>query len=83
MITVTIYSTPTCGFCKQLKEFLEDNNIEYEDFNVLEDKDALQEMQELSGGSLSVPLIVFNKGEESQEIQNGFHPEKIRSILSL
>jgi len=83
MTSLTIYSTPTCRFCKQLKAFLAENNIEYTDHDVMADEDAIKEMQELSGGNMSVPFIVFNKGEENQETQSGFDAEKVRAALSL
>lgn len=83
MTTVTIYSTPTCGFCKQLKAFLAENKVEYTDHDVMADQAALAEMQELSGGNMSVPFIVFNKGEDNQETQSGFDTEKVRAALSL
>lgn len=83
MKTITIYSTPTCGFCQQLKQFLNINAIPYDDHDVTTDDAALQEMQKLSQGSLSVPLIVFNKGEIDQAVQIGYDPEKVRMVLGL
>lgn len=83
MKTVTIYTTPTCGFCKQVKAFLTQENIAYEEHDVTTDDAALQEMQDLSGGSMSVPFIVFNKGLDNQETQIGYDPEKVKAALGL
>ncbi len=45
---ITVYSTPTCPFCKQAKKFLEENNIEFEDIDVSSDQEKSQEMIEKS-----------------------------------
>jgi len=83
MKTITIYSTPTCGFCKQLKLFLDENKIAYTDLDVTVDEAALQEMQDLTDGGLSVPVTVFNKGEADQEVQTGFELDKVKEALGL
>ena len=41
---VKVYSTPICTWCNRLNEFLRDNEIEFEDFNVVEDKQAAREV---------------------------------------
>lgn len=83
MKTVTIYSTPTCGFCKMLKAFLESKSIPYTDHNVADDEKAAAEMQQLVPGNMSVPVIVFNKGEKDQEIQLGYDQEKVKKPLGI
>ena len=35
---VKIYTTPTCPYCKMAKNFLDDNGINYQEFNIVEDK---------------------------------------------
>ena len=53
---ITIYSTPTCVYCKMTKEFLQKNNIPYEELNVAEDEKAREEMVQKSN-QLGVPVI--------------------------
>lgn len=53
---ITIYSTPTCTYCKMAKEFLTEHNIGYEEFNVAADLEKRKEMIEKSG-QLGVPVI--------------------------
>jgi len=54
--TIKIYSTPTCGFCKQAKEFLAENNVPFEDYNVAADAEKRNELVEKSG-QMGVPVI--------------------------
>ena len=83
MKTITIYSTPTCGFCQQLKAFLKENAIPFTDHNVVEDEAAREKMRKITDGGSSVPVIVFNQGQTDEEIQVGYDPEKVQKALGL
>lgn len=54
---VKVFSTPSCNYCRQAKEFLEEKGVAFESFDVSADKEALQEMKRLTGGARSVPVI--------------------------
>jgi glutaredoxin 3 len=41
---IRLFSTPICPYCVTLKRFLDEQGVEYENINVLEDKDAQEEM---------------------------------------
>jgi len=56
MAHVTIYSTPTCVYCKLAKEFFQKNNVQYQELNVAEDDHARDEMIQKSH-QLGVPVI--------------------------
>jgi len=77
MAKITIYSTPTCVYCKMAKEFLTANNIEFTDFNVAEDEKAREEMVEKSG-QMGVPVIFID-----EEMMVGFDEAKMKELLNL
>ena len=56
MKTVTIYSTPTCAYCKMAKAYFREKNIAYTEFNVAIDIEKAQEMIDKSG-QMGVPVI--------------------------
>lgn len=56
MASVTIYSTPTCPWCKKAKQLFDAHNIKYTDLNVAGDVIARKEMVKKSG-QLGVPVI--------------------------
>ncbi len=56
---VTIYSLPTCHYCKNAKEFFKAKGIEFTDYDVAADKDKAQEMMDKSG-QMSVPVIFID-----------------------
>jgi len=75
MKAVTIYSTPTCAYCKMAKEYFREKNVSYTEFNVAVDIERAQEMIEKSG-QMGVPVIDiegkivigFNKPVIDQEL---------------
>ena len=77
MADVTIYTTPTCVYCKAAKEFFGENKIEYQEKNVAEDEQARDTMIEKSG-QLGVPVIDVNG-----KIVIGFDEAKLSELLSL
>jgi len=56
MAQVTVYSTPTCVYCKMAKAFFDENSVEYTDKNVAEDEEARREMFEKTH-QMGVPVI--------------------------
>ncbi|MFZ2803764.1 MAG: Uxx-star family glutaredoxin-like (seleno)protein [Patescibacteria group bacterium] len=53
---ITIYSTPTCPYCKLTKEFLKEKGIAFADIDVSSDPAAANEMVKKSG-QMGVPVI--------------------------
>ena len=45
MNKIEIYTNETCGYCKQVKEELSKNNIEFEERDTLEHKKNLEMQQ--------------------------------------
>jgi len=74
---VKIYTTPTCPYCKMAKKFLADNGIEYQEFNIAEDKTAREEMKNRFN-SMTVPTICFNG-----EVLIGFNEDEFKEKLGL
>lgn len=81
MKPVTIYTTPTCGFCKMTKEFFKENDVKYEEHDVSQDSEKAQEMVDMSG-QMGVPVIVIGEGDE-KEIVVGFDEPKLKELLGL
>jgi glutaredoxin-like YruB-family protein len=77
MKQVTIYSTPTCHFCKEAKAFFKENNIKYTEHDVLADLEQRKLMQEKSG-QLGVPVI-----DIGGEIVVGFNRDRVEELLGM
>ena len=72
---VKVYSTPTCPYCKHAKEYLSSKGVSFQDIDVSNDKDALQEMIKVSK-QMGVPVIIING-----EVIVGFDKSRIDSLL--
>ena len=77
MRNVTIYTTPTCVYCRATKEFFKENNIEYEEKDVAKDEQARDAMVQKSG-QLGVPVIDVNG-----TIVVGFDEKKLSDLLGV
>jgi glutaredoxin-like YruB-family protein len=74
---VKIYSTPTCPWCIRAKDFLKENNIEFQNLDVSSDQLAADEMVKKSG-QMGVPVL-----DIEGEIIVGFDKERIKLALGL
>ncbi len=77
MPKVRVFSTPACPYCTTLKEFLKENNIEFEDINAAEDAQAREEIINRTH-QMGVPVVDIDG-----EIVIGFDKEKISSLLGI
>jgi len=57
-----VLSTNWCPYCRMLKDFLDEQEIPYEEFNVDDDDDALAEINKLQNGGRTVPTVVYPDG---------------------
>lgn len=74
---VKIYSTPTCPFCIRAKQFLKENNIDFENIDVSANQIAAEEMVRKSG-QMGVPVL-----EIDGEIIVGFDKQRIKQALGI
>jgi glutaredoxin-like YruB-family protein len=56
---VVVYTTPTCGYCQQVKQYLAQRGIPYTEVDVAADAQAAAEMVNLSG-QRGVPVVVID-----------------------
>lgn len=77
MKRVIVYSTSTCPYCRMVKDFLKENNIDFEDYDVGQDREKLEEMIRKSE-QMGVPVL-----DIEGEIIVGFDRERIKAALGL
>lgn len=74
---VKVYSTATCPYCVRAKQFLKENNVEFDDIDVGANQQAAQEMIDRSG-QMGVPVLDIDG-----EFIVGFDQAKISQLLGL
>jgi glutaredoxin 3 len=75
MSAITIYTTPTCGFCQMAKQYLGSKEIEFETKDITTDSDAYDEILEKSN-QLGVPVL-----DVDGTIIVGFDRNKLDAVL--
>ncbi len=74
-MSVTIYSTPTCVYCKMVKKYFVSQNVQFSEVDVSRDREAAADLVKKSG-QLGVPVIDIDG-----TIIVGFDKDKIDSLL--
>lgn len=74
-MNVKVYSTPTCPYCLMVKKYFDEKNVQYENLDVSQNRDAAAEMINKSG-QRGVPVVDIDGN-----IIVGFDREKIESLI--
>ena len=67
-MAITMYVKPDCPYCQRARDYYNENNIEFTEYDAQNDKQRQNEMLELSGGNIVVPCIVM----DGEYVQSGW-----------
>lgn len=73
--SVTVYSKPNCKQCEFTKKYLDDMGTPYNEVDVTQDKEALEQLQ--LHGYLGVPVVAINSLDDSW---GGFRPDELEKL---
>jgi glutaredoxin len=80
---VVIYALSTCVWCKMTKQYLKDNEIEFEfmDVDLCEPEEKEQARRQIldKGGSLSYPTTIV----DDKKLITGFRKDLLKEALEL
>lgn len=82
MKTVTIYTTPTCGYCKAAKAYFTEHAVSYSEKDVSVDPVAADAMIQKSG-QMGVPVIVVADEVGKEQIIVGFDQPALATALGI
>ena len=74
MNKVEVFSSDTCKYCVELKDYLKEHNVEYIEYNISRDEEARRNLIKL--GYMSVPVTLINGNHVL-----GFDKLRIRQLL--
>lgn len=77
MKKIEVYTSSTCHFCKQLKDFFVEKGIEFTEYDV-SDEVKRNELVEKSG-QLGVPVTII----DGADMVIGFNKEKLVDLLEI
>lgn len=75
-MSVVVYTTPTCGFCQQVKAYLNQRGVPFAEYDVSRDPQAAAEMVRLSG-QRGVPVVLIDG-----QVVVGFNQPLIDQLLA-
>jgi glutaredoxin 3 len=75
-MSVVVYTTPTCGFCHQVKAYLHQRGVPFTEYDVSRDRQAATEMVRLSGQQ-GVPVVLIDG-----QVVVGFNRPLIDQLLA-
>ncbi len=58
-MAVTLYSTPSCSYCRMVKDWFKQRNVRFDEYNVAADPRRADEMVRKSG-QMGVPVTDVN-----------------------
>jgi len=76
-MSVIVFSTPTCSWCRKLKSFLKQNQVRFKDIDVSKDAAAMRDMVRKSGQRgvpqmwiNNKPIVGFDEKKITKELKN-------------
>ena len=81
-MNLTVYTKTKCPWCIEVVEFLNENNIQFEEKNVRENPDLMKELEELSGQTYAPTLGVDGKIYPDSDIDELKKVLKEKEIIS-
>ncbi len=80
---VVVYALSTCVWCKMTKQYLKDNEVEFEylDVDLCEPEEKEQARQQIldKGGGLSYPTTIV----DDKKLITGFRKDQLKEALEL
>ena len=74
----TIYTTPTCHYCNDVKNFFKNNNIAYSEVTISETDDDARQFIIKKTGMMAVPVTQIGNN-----FVTGFDEKQLRQLLQL
>lgn len=78
---ITVFTTDTCAYCVMVKKWLGAKGYQYEEVNLNQEPGRQQEAFQISG-SLTVPVTVVTKQDDSQEVVVGYNLSRLAPAIA-
>jgi mycoredoxin len=80
--SVTMYSTPWCGYCHRLKGQLDREGISYDIVDIEQHPEAAAVVEQVNGGDQTVPTLVYADGTAQTNPSLVEVKEKLAALVS-
>ena len=80
--SVTMYSTPWCGYCHRLKGQLDREGISYDIVDIEQHPEAADIVEQVNHGNQTVPTLVYTDGTAQTNPSLKQVQEKLAALAS-
>jgi mycoredoxin len=80
--SVTMYTTPWCGYCHRLKGQMDREGISYEVVDIEQQPDAADIVERVNNGNQTVPTLVYADGSAQTNPSLAQVKEKLATLVS-
>lgn len=77
---IKVYSKPKCVQCEMTKEFLKANNVKFEEINIEENEEALEQIKEI--GLKRLPVVIGMENNSVECAFSCFQIDKLEELVS-
>ena len=78
---ITIFTTNQCAYCPMVKRYLDSKGLTYDVVNLEEHPHRQEEALKISG-SLTVPITVVTKTDDSQQVVVGYNLQQLAPAVT-
>jgi glutaredoxin len=78
---ITIFTTNTCAYCSMVKKYLGAKGLGYDEVNLDDHPERQAEATALSG-TMTVPVTLITKDDDSQEVVVGYNLAKLAPAVA-
>jgi len=76
---IKVYSKPKCVQCEMTKEFLKQHNVEFEELNIEENEEALEQIKEI--GLKRLPVVIGMENNSVEFAFSGFQIDLLNELV--
>ena len=76
---IKVYSKHNCVQCEMTKEFLKQNNVEFEEINIEENEEALEQIKVI--GLKRLPVVIGMKNNSVEFVFSGFQIDLLHELV--
>lgn len=76
---IKVYSKHNCVQCEMTKEFLKQNKVEFEEVNIEENEEALEQIK--ASGLKRLPVVIVTKNNSIECTFSGFQIDLLNELV--
>jgi len=79
--SITIFTTNSCAYCPMVKRYLDSKGLNYDVVNLEEHPHRQEEALKISG-SLTVPITVVTKTDDTRRVVVGYNLQQLAPAVA-